>query len=284
MQARWDGQVLVASDGEQTVRVEVVPPDGTAKDERGEIQAVVRVLAPIPGALMRQIGSLDNSLAGAWNAFAALGALHDAGGQAQVGRLTVYRNENAWRTLQLPLLTVATLTGGNAILGAMRRGLSGESSAGGPSAWKRADFERAGRMLERRFACTFDRRGLAVEFPLDDDSAPSAAAGGHDTALLQLVADQPHPALGGGLLCLLQLPHRYAAESELNAVCARLNALEMAAFDLPPHFGAWCPGKLGDNVAYVSFLPNALHAVPGIALNFAVWALSRSVGYRQCLD
>jgi hypothetical protein len=50
----------------------------------------------------------------------------------------------------------------------------------------------------------------------------------------------------------------------------------MAAHDLPPHFGAWCEGKLGNNPAYVSFLPNALHKVPGVAVNTAFWAMRRA--------
>jgi hypothetical protein len=52
--------------------------------------------------------------------------------------------------------------------------------------------------------------------------------------------------------------------------------MEMAAHDLPPHFGAWCPGRLGNNPAYVTFLPNAMHSVGDIAVNAAFWALNRA--------
>ena len=50
----------------------------------------------------------------------------------------------------------------------------------------------------------------------------------------------------------------------------------MAPHDLPPHFGAWCPGRLGNNPSYVTFLPNALHSAPGIAVNTAFWAMNRA--------
>ena len=103
----------------------------------------------------------------------------------------------------------------------------------------------------------------------------SAAVGDQDTALFQLLADQPHPELGGGLSCLLQMPHQFSDEKLVHHFCLQLNNLEMAARDLPPHFGAWCVGKLGNNLAYVSFLPNALHSVSGIAVNAAFWAMSR---------
>ena len=90
------------------------------------------------------------------------------------------------------------------------------------------------------------------------------------------MADQPHPELGGGLFCLLQLPHQVSDEESLQKICMQLNKLEMAADDLPPHFGAWCPGKNGNNPSYISFLPNGLHSAPGIAVNTAIWAMNRA--------
>ena len=90
------------------------------------------------------------------------------------------------------------------------------------------------------------------------------------------MADEPHPEFGGGLFCLLEMPHRISDEDRLMEICLQLNRMEMAARALPPHFGAWCPGNLGNNPAYVSFLPNILHSVPGIAVNIAVWATGRA--------
>jgi hypothetical protein len=46
---------------------------------------------------------------------------------------------------------------------------------------------------------------------------------------------------------------------------------------LPPHLGAWCKGKLGNNLAYVSFFRNALHRASGIAVNAGFWAMNRAL-------
>ena len=82
-----------------------------------------------------------------------------------------------------------------------------------------------------------DSVAFDVKFGLNE-GAVSAVAGDHKTALFQLMADQPHPELGGGLFCLLQMPHQLQDERRLNQVCLQLNNMEMAAHDLPPHFGA----------------------------------------------
>jgi hypothetical protein len=101
-------------------------------------------------------------------------------------------------------------------------------------------------------------------------------SGHRRTALWRLLGDQPHPESGGGLFCQLQLPYEIADKKRLERICADLNRMEMAAHDLPPHFGAWCPGNKIIVPAYVSFLPNALHSVPGIATNFSIWAAHRA--------
>ena len=91
-----------------------------------------------------------------------------------------------------------------------------------------------------------------------------------------MAADQPHPELGGGLFCLLQLPHELQDHKRLQQLCIELNNMEMAENDLPPHFGAWCEGKLTNNPAYISFFPNGLYSASGIAVNVALWALNRA--------
>jgi hypothetical protein len=63
------------------------------------------------------------------------------------------------------------------------------------------------------------------------------------------------------------------------------NKMEMAVGDLPPHFGAWCEGKLGSKPAYVSFFPNAFHklrAASPIALNAAFGAENRAQWAMTC--
>lgn len=116
--------------------------------------------------------------------------------------------------------------------------------------------------------------GLTAEFGLSKDSV-SAVTGDTDTALFQLIGEQPHPELGGGLLCRLQLTHISSDKKRLNQVCVQLNNMEMAAHDLPPHFGAWCIGE-HDNLAYISFYPNRMHDISGIAINTGFWATSRA--------
>ena len=209
------------------------------------------------------------------NHFAALGALTSEGGKVIVGsRLTIYDAEDAWGSLHLPLLAFTTICGAEAILGAMRRSFAGENQQGDTSAWTERDLEQTHRYLSRVCFCNAGGLRLTAEFGLSE-RAMSAAVGDQDTALFQLLADQPHPELGGGLFCLLQMPHQFSDEKLVHHFCLQLNNLEMAARDLPPHFGAWCVGKLGNNLAYVSFLPNALHSVSGIAVNAAFWAMSR---------
>ena len=78
-----------------------------------------------------------------------------------------------------------------------------------------------------------------------------------NTALWQLHADQPHPEMGGGLFCVLQMPHQIKDAKKLAQLIMQLNRMEWAPQDLAPHFGAWCHGRVGMNLAYVSFLPNA---------------------------
>ena len=73
------------------------------------------------------------------------------------------------------------------------------------------------------------------------------------------------------------MPHQLSDESRLTHLLGRLNDMDMQPQVLPPHFGAWCEGKVGRNPAYVSFLPNALHdAAPGIAVNMTAWAWARA--------
>jgi hypothetical protein len=210
------------------------------------------------------------------NTFAALGAVFSDRDHIYIGsRLTIYEAEDAWRTLHLPLLTYTTNCGTEAVLGATRRAFTKEGPRVGASEWTEDDFDQVERYLSRVCVCTTGGLALSAEFGLSE-GAVSAAAGDKNTALFQEIADQPHPELGGGLFCLLQMPHRLGDETELQRVCAHLNKMEMAAHDMPPHFGAWCKGRVGNNPAYVSFFPNALHSASGIGVNAAFWAMGRA--------
>jgi hypothetical protein len=128
--------------------------------------------------------------------------------------------------------------------------------------------------LSKVCVCTGGGLAITAEFALKGGEL-SATAGDRNTALWQMSAEQPHPAIGGGLFCLLQLPYRFS-DDKLDRIINELNKMEMQPHDLPPHFGAWCKGRLQDNPAYVSFLPNALHSVSGIGVNFSGWAMARA--------
>ena len=70
--------------------------------------------------------------------------------------------------------------------------------------------------------------------------------------------------------------HQVKDEKKLAQLIMQLNRLEWASEDLTPHFGAWCPGRVGINPAYVSFLPNGLYSIEGIATNVSTWAFYRA--------
>lgn len=268
-----EGNALVARHEYYTTRVEVVPPD-CKETENGTIRAVVRVVTELPAQLAGLFASPEATTA--INAMAALGALTRDRGRVSVGsRPTVYEAENAWRTLHLPLLLFTVIGGAEAILGAMRRGLAGQHGRGGGSKRTEGNFAQVESYLSRVAVCTTGGLGLTAEFGLARGAA-SAAAGDRRTALFRMAGDEPPPELGGGLFCLLQMPHRCDDEAHLDRVCAQLNGMEMAGHGLPPHFGAWCGGRLGNNPAYVTFLPNALHPVSGIAVNVGIWAMHRA--------
>jgi len=273
---------LLAREGRYTVRIEVDAPK--EKDSgNAPIRAVVRMTAELPAPIQQMFSKNPESVMASFNSFAALNSLYSEGGKVLTGsRLTIYEQEDAWQSLHLPLLVFTTLGGTEAILGAMRRVMAGEASNQGGSDWSEIDLEQVQDTLKKICVCTGGGLGLTAEFPLIE-GAVSSALGDRRTALFQLMADQPHPELGGGLFCLLQMPHQVLGEANLQKICSQLNKMEMEGDDLPPHFGAWCAGKLGNNPAYVSFLPNPLHTVSGIAVNASMWAKSRAEWANQSL-
>jgi hypothetical protein len=277
IKASLDGDTLVARHEHYTIRTEVVPPENREAENR-PIRAVVRMTTELPRQVIELFKKEDYPEATvAWNAFAALGALSWERGKFFVGsRLTIYEAdaEDAWRSLHLPLLFATIVCGTEAILGGIRRALTNEGPRGGASEWTESDFEQVKNHLSRVCVCTTGGLGLTAEFGLVKGAVTAAV--GDKTALFQMMADQPHPELGGGLFCLLQMPHELPDQKRLQQVCVQLNNMEMAAQDLPPYFGAWCKGKVGNNPAYVSFFPGAGYSSLGIAVNAAVWAIARA--------
>ena len=266
------GDALIVKHEKLTTRVEVIAP-ANPESENGPISAVVTIKTPLPdefGNFLNKPGIVSHL-----NSMASLGAVTEEDGQLFIGsRLTVYEGEDAWK-IQFPLVLFTIIGGVGSILGATRRMFNNEPSQVGESEWIEADFEFVQSQLSRTCVCNAGGLGLTAEFGLKSD-AVSAGLGHHETVLWQIMGDQPHPELGGGLFCLLQLPHQIEDEATLHRVIGELNRLELAPHDLPPHFGAWCQGKLGNNPAYVCFLPNALHGATGIALNVSIWAFHRA--------
>ena len=255
--SRKNDNTLLAKHEHYTVKVEVVPAD-QRDSENGPIRAVVQITSELPAQIRQLFNGKEESATCTFNAFAALSALYVDGGKLLNGsRLTIYEEEDSWSTLHLPLLLFTVIAGNEPILGAMRRTFGGQAPRGGNSEWTEQDMQQVESYLSQICACTTGGAGLTAEFPLAA-GVVSAATGHTETALFQLMAQQ------------------IGDSARLQSNCAQLNKLEMAAADLPPHFGAWCPGKLGGNPAYISFLPNSLHRVSGIAVNTAFWAANRA--------
>lgn len=267
-----DAESLIAEHETAVTTLKVIPP---ARDEvsKDPIQAVVQITTDLPGKFPRLPFLTPESLV-FLNRAAALGALTVESDRCFVGsRLTVFETEQAWN-LHIPFLLFTVISGSDAHLGAISRMFGNKEANGGESVWTVEDFSYVASKLSEFCVCSGGGLGLTAEFGLRP-GVTSVAVGDHQTALWQLKAEEPHPDLGGGLLCLLQMPHRLTQE-RLADILQDLNRKEMAPRDQPPHFGAWCEGNWENTVAYVSFLPNVMHGTFGIALNVSIWALHRA--------
>lgn len=272
LKVKREDDSLIVKHRTYSTRVDVIRPPNL-ETENGPIKAVIQIRSVLPQEVAAMFKKPELTVA--MNAMASLGALTVDDEMIFVGsRLTMYEDERAWN-IQFPLLLFAIIGSTDSLIGAMRRMFGRERGERTASAWTENDFKQVEGSLSKVSVCNAGECGLTAEFSLRD-GAVSAADGDHHTALWQLIGDQPHPDLGGGLFCLLQMPHTVADETRLNRVVMQLNKMEMAAHDLPPHFGAWCRGKMDNNPAYVSFLPNARHSTAGIAANTSIWALNRA--------
>lgn len=268
-----EGDALVVQHDRFITRVEVSAPE-IAETMDANISAIVRIKSILPAELSQIFGS--KTFATTMNSMATLGALMvDNGRHVVASRLTVYEGHDNW-SLDLGLIFLSVISSAETIMGATRKVLAKEQPRQtGPSAWTESDFEFVASYLSRVCVCTTGGLGLTAEFGIRSGQT-SAAAGHHYTALWQMMADQPHPEMGSGLFCLLNMPHEISNKDRLDYVLAELNRLEMQGNDLPPHFGAWCRGSRDTNPAYVTFLPNSLHRTNGIALNVSTWAMNRA--------
>ena len=268
------GDALIIKNERLTTTVEVVAPQNPEGND-ATISAIVTVRTAFPKEMLA-FGTTPGFMS-IMNSLATLGAATEENGHIYIGsRLTVCEGEDAW-DVHFPLLMLAAIAAADSMLGATRRVLTREPpTTPEPSFWTDDDFESVCASLSEISVCTTGGPGLTAEFGLRPGEL-SVIAGHRNTALWEMKTDQPHPDIGGGLFCILNLPHQFDGLDELDRAVLDLNRMEMAGNDLPPHFGAWCRGKMENNPAYVSFLPNDLHTIAeGIALHMSMWAMRRA--------
>jgi len=269
-----DGNVLVARQDHCTSRIVIVPPDWrTSAVSRP--QAVVRVITPLPHELMAFLD--DARFLSIANRFASLGAVtvSDSGARVESRLSVLAGDESVWESLHLPLLAETLRYAAQGPLATLGRARETDEVGSTISAWTDDDFGQMERCLSLVSPCFADGSGFSAEFNLVDLFGDATDDPGM-IACFRADTTKPHPELGAGLSCTLEMQHRAESEHQLHQLCARLNALEMAARDLPPHFGAWTKGRHGTNPAYVSFYPNSMHSIPRLGVNAAFWALSRA--------
>ncbi len=280
IKAHIEGNVLIAREGHYITRVEVIPPE-IRGSENLPVRAVVRIKTDIPAPMQKVIKEMIGSGKAAenlFNALSSLSALTCERESVYIGsRLTIYEaeDESVWRNLHVPFILFSIIFGATSIMDGMTFILTEKGGQKDASAWTKDDLEQVHRFLSKKCVCTAGDGGLTAEFGLEE-GAVSAFIGDRKTALFKITTDQPHPVMGGGLFCLLQMPYLFHNEKRLQQVCTQMNNMEMAARDQPPHFGAWCKGPSGNNPGYVSFLPNVMHDVAGVAVNAAAWAMGRA--------
>jgi hypothetical protein len=271
-------------------RIAVMPPE-IAEAEAAGMTAVIRVFTLLPASYARRY---DSEMVCFANRFAALGAFTVTEGVSFIGsRITIHGDNEEW-SLARPLVAAAAAGSADAVVGGMHRFLNSEQPPAAVSAWTARDFQAAAAALGPDCACTCEAGRMTAQFRLDGAAGGHSAAaarsnagnasGGNNVAYWELLAAPPHIELGGGLVCVLQLPQRYAQAQSRYAAVNLLNISEMNSPGLPPHIGAWCEGKAGDNFAYVSFLPNVLHAVPGLAIEVSRWARRRAEAIANLLS
>jgi hypothetical protein len=137
-----------------------------------------------------------------------------------------------------------------------------------PSRWRGSDEFTA-------FAERFGRSDLSFGIA-DADGLHLETPVGAEAAMIRLQTDQPHPALGSGLLATVQLPFLQDEETTCER-CAWLNFFEYFGWSEVPQLGSWHPAETAAGLFETRsafFIPNALHK-PGLAANAALWQFGR---------
>lgn len=267
-----EGNRLIVQHEVLTTVVDVSRPKNT-ETETEKISSVVTIKTVLSEQIKSILG--QSEMIGLFNSLSTLGSIYeDEEGFVIGSRLTIFEAEDAWN-IQFPLLLFTIIGCPDQMIGAIRRVFGDEKPRVSASKWTEEDFRSVENKLSNYVVCNSGGLGFTAEFGLKPGES-SAIAGHKNTALWQLKGDQPHPEAGGGLLCLLQLPHRFEDKGSLASAVTYLNKVEMMPHDLPPHFGAWCPSDNGNTLAYCSFLPNVFHSISGIAVNMTIWAMHRA--------
>lgn len=269
----FEGDELVSLAGTTRTRVSVKTPPSGRHTQGPAARAIVRVEAEV-GCESDEADAQPAEFVAALNQLAMLGSVTLDGSRLRISsRISIFEGEeHAWRKLHLPLL-VASVRVASAL---EQLGNVDAEAAKRASPWNARDFQIVESNLSRLSVCFAGEHGFSAEFGLSDH-AVSAIAGDHETALFQLEAKHPHPALGPGLAVQLHLPLHVGDEARVLAACEQLNRRDLETLELPPHFGAWCPSGHEGRVAYCAFLPPDLHrTAPNIAVNVAIWCLLRA--------
>lgn len=209
--------------------------------------------------LPKEAGDIALKHADVLNRCAALGALIEVDGDAQVVSQAIIRDEDN-RALA-GVMAAATVYNAEAIFISWHRSVAGDQ--GGKvqsmSAWSDLDFEQiqydwahlgSGRRLTRGWNIGFGWQ-----------------------AHLQLVAVEDNPAFGGGLLALLHLDTDVLRVNDDLPTMGELN-LGSYLFSDPPMIGAWTSDE--DNAVFVTFLPNLLKGLPNITERLVYWSMFRA--------
>lgn len=117
-----------------------------------------------------------------------------------------------------------------------------------PCAWTEAEFRdvAARHMGGLRTPAVVGPEGITVEFPF-----------GEHTSVCRILADQPHPLYGNGLLLLQSFPVGAASEPEGVKLALSLNAADLTHRLSGYGFGSYVYAD--GTVHFTTFVPNALH-------------------------
>ena len=238
-----------------------------------DIQAIITIKTYLPKQFLQFMSKPEfRMMANNMATFSAI--TEDETGIFLGSRLTIYEDETGWN-VYFPILLYSLITTNETFNHSLRILLKQEQAIKEVSSWTDDDFKLTKSYLDNVCVCTTggSKLSFTAEFGIETDA--HSAILGHQTALWRMLATEPHPVLGGGLLCILELPFEFEKE-KLMSVINTLNKAEMLPNDLPPHFGSWTIGTKKNNPAYISFLPNIMHKeAKNIHVNMSIWANSR---------